>query len=105
MRWKPHVRFGGRAEETDQPKGWHRASVRSNHTHAAHLIAAGVDPLTISRRLGHASVAFTLDRYGHLFPSLEAALTDRLDVTYTDALAGATPGAADDRLPHPQRTS
>ena len=36
------------------------------HTHAAHLIAAGVDPLTISRRLGHASVAFTLDRYGHL---------------------------------------
>lgn len=37
------------------------------HTHAAHLIAVGVDPLTISRRLGHASVAFTLDRYGHLF--------------------------------------
>lgn len=36
------------------------------HTHAAHLIAAGVDPLTISRRLGHASVSFTLDRYGHL---------------------------------------
>lgn len=37
------------------------------HTHVAHLIEAGVDPLTISRRLGHASVAFTLDRYGHLF--------------------------------------
>lgn len=37
------------------------------HSHAAHLIAVGVDPLTISRRLGHASVAFTLDRYGHLF--------------------------------------
>ena len=37
------------------------------HTHVAHLIEAGVDSLTISRRLGHASVAFTLDRYGHLF--------------------------------------
>jgi integrase len=37
------------------------------HSHVAHLIEAGVDPLTISRRLGHASVAFTLDRYGHLF--------------------------------------
>lgn len=37
------------------------------HIHVAHLIEAGVDPLTISRRLGHASVAFTLDRYGHVF--------------------------------------
>ena len=30
MRWKPHVRFGGRAGETDQPKDWHRAPVRSH---------------------------------------------------------------------------
>src|SRR5947208_687316 len=30
MRWKPHVRFGGRAGETDQPKRWHRAPVRSH---------------------------------------------------------------------------
>ncbi len=37
------------------------------HSHVAHLIGAGVDPLAISRRLGHSSVAFTLDRYGHLF--------------------------------------
>lgn len=37
------------------------------HSHVAHLIEANIDPLTISRRLGHASVAFTLDRYGHLF--------------------------------------
>lgn len=25
-----HVRFGGRAGETDQPKDWHRAPVRPN---------------------------------------------------------------------------
>jgi hypothetical protein len=30
MRWKPHVRFGGRARETYQSKGWHRALVRSH---------------------------------------------------------------------------
>jgi len=30
MRGNPHVRFGGRAEETDQPKDRHRASARSN---------------------------------------------------------------------------
>jgi hypothetical protein len=35
MRWKPHVRFGGRAGETDQPKDWHRAPVRSHLANAA----------------------------------------------------------------------
>jgi hypothetical protein len=28
MRWKSHVRFGERAGETDQPRGWHRAPAR-----------------------------------------------------------------------------
>jgi integrase len=37
------------------------------HTHVAHLIAAGEQPLLIARRLGHASSSFTMDRYGHLF--------------------------------------
>lgn len=37
------------------------------HTHLAHLIAAGELPLLIARRLGHASAAFTQDRYGRLF--------------------------------------
>ncbi len=30
MRWKSHVRFGGRAGETDQRRRWHRAPVRSH---------------------------------------------------------------------------
>ena len=37
------------------------------HTHVAHLIEAGEQPLLIARRLGHASSSFTMDRYGHLF--------------------------------------
>ena len=37
------------------------------HTHASALIAAGLDVLTISRRLGHAKPATTLNVYGHLF--------------------------------------
>jgi integrase len=36
------------------------------HTHASHLIAAGLDILTISRRLGHGTPAITLNVYGHL---------------------------------------
>ena len=31
MRWKPHVRFGGRAGETDQLRDWHGAPVRPLH--------------------------------------------------------------------------
>ena len=56
--------FGRRVERAKLPR------IRFHdlrHTHTAHLIAAGSVPLLeISKRLGHASVAFTMDRYGHL---------------------------------------
>jgi integrase len=41
------------------------------HTHASSLIAAGIDILTISRRLGHAKPAVTLNVYGHLYASTD----------------------------------
>jgi integrase len=41
------------------------------HTHASYLIAQGLDPLAISRRLGHASPTITLGVYGHLFPNAD----------------------------------
>jgi integrase len=37
------------------------------HTHASQLIAAGVDVVTISKRLGHSSPNITLGTYAHLF--------------------------------------
>jgi integrase len=37
------------------------------HTHASQLIDAGVDVVTIARRLGHSSPAITLNVYAHLF--------------------------------------
>jgi integrase len=43
------------------------------HTHASMLIRAGVDVLTISRRLGHSSTSMTLDVYGHLIEGADAA--------------------------------
>ncbi len=36
------------------------------HSHCAHLIQAGRPILEITKRLGHSSTSFTLDRYGHL---------------------------------------
>src|SRR5262249_5313625 len=37
------------------------------HSHASALIAAGMDIVTVSRRLGHGSPAITLGIYAHLF--------------------------------------
>jgi integrase len=37
------------------------------HSHVSQLIAGGVDVLTVSRRIGHASPSVTLDVYGHMF--------------------------------------
>jgi integrase len=42
------------------------------HTHATHLLAAGVNVKLVSERLGHASVAFTLDTYAHVLPGQQA---------------------------------
>jgi integrase len=36
------------------------------HLHATLALEAGVDPKTVSQRLGHHSAAFTLDKYGHV---------------------------------------
>lgn len=42
------------------------------HTHATHLLAAGTNARLVSERLGHTSVAFTLDTYGHVLPGQQA---------------------------------
>ena len=42
------------------------------HTHASHLLMAGVNVKVVSERFGHASVSFTLDTYGHVMPGQQA---------------------------------
>jgi integrase len=49
------------------------------HSCAALLIELGAHPKAIQERLGHSSITVTMDVYGHLFPALNEALTDRLD--------------------------
>jgi integrase len=41
------------------------------HTHATLALHAGVHPKVISERLGHATVAMTLDVYSHAIPALQ----------------------------------
>ena len=78
MRGNAHVRFGRRAGETDLPQGRHRAPVRPDHTHATLLLKAGVNPKVVSERLGHHSVAFTLDTYAHVMPGMQADAAEAL---------------------------
>jgi hypothetical protein len=87
MRGNAHVRFGGRAQETDALESTHRASARPDHTCAALLIAQGAHPKAIQVHLGHSSLSVTMDRYGHLFPSDMEALAVALDGARSEALA------------------
>lgn len=65
------------------------------HTCAALLIAVGRHPLEIKTRLGHSSITTTMDRYGQLFPSAEAALADALDATFNGDNVTPIEGARD----------
>ena len=55
--------FNKMCKTAQLPEGTTLHSLR--HTHTTLLLAAGVSPRVISDRLGHASVAFTLQTYAH----------------------------------------
>lgn len=57
----------------------------TRHSAAAAMISAGATPKTIQSVLGHASAAFSLTVYGHLFETDLDALADRLDGLDRDA--------------------
>ena len=68
---------------------WHPAVARAGleglrfhdlrHTFVALWVAAGANVKEVSVRAGHSSVAFTLDRYGHLYEDQSDTLAERLD--------------------------
>ena len=49
------------------------------HTHASLLLEAGVPAKVVSERLGHTTIAMTLDIYAHLLPSMDQEAAARLD--------------------------
>lgn len=53
------------------------------HTHVSQLIAAGLDVLTISRRIGRASAAITLSVYGHMFGNTDARAAEIMEATFS----------------------
>lgn len=64
------------------------------HAMATHWLVSGVPVKVVSERLGHASVAFTLQVYGHVLPGQQAAAAEAMEqdlfsrVTTTSPRAG-----------------
>lgn len=56
------------------------------HTHASQLIAAGMDVVTISKRLGHAKPTVTLDVYGHLFKNTDELAAQIVETAFAKVL-------------------
>jgi integrase len=55
------------------------------HSHASHMLAAKVHPKIVQERLGHSSIAITMDIYSHLMPNMQGEAAAAVD----DALRAA----------------
>jgi len=49
------------------------------HTHATLMLWQGIHPKIVSERLGHSSIAITLDTYSHVMPGLQEAAAQRFE--------------------------
>jgi integrase len=69
-----------RAGKAREAAGLKRITLHEcRHTYASLMIAAGVNAKALSTYMGHASIAITYDRYGHLMPGNEQEAAGLLD--------------------------
>jgi integrase len=84
------ARFDGAAYPPDTlSRDWWRVTIALGlpripfhalrHSSASALIAAGLDVVSVSRRLGHGSPAITLSVYAHMFRETDKAAADAID--------------------------
>jgi integrase len=53
------------------------------HTYATLALAAGIHPKVVSERLGHSTVALTMDVYSHAIPAMEEEAASRIAALVT----------------------
>ena len=56
------------------------------HSHATQLLKHGVHPKIVSERLGHSTIAITLDTYSHVMPGMREDAADRLNEALETAI-------------------
>ncbi|SEN82081.1 site-specific integrase [Bradyrhizobium sp. OK095] len=71
---------------------WGMTLHKMRHTHASHMLAAKVHPKVVQERLGHSSIAITMDIYSHLMPNMQGEAAAAVDL----ALRAAINKRADD---------
>ncbi|MFC1869870.1 tyrosine-type recombinase/integrase [Chloroflexota bacterium] len=51
----------------------------ARHTHASLMLKQGIHPKIVQERLGHSTIAMTLDTYSHVAPGLQQAAAESFD--------------------------
>jgi integrase len=49
------------------------------HSHTSHLLKTGAHPKIVQERLGHSTIAITMDLYSHLMDGMEAGAATKID--------------------------
>jgi integrase len=52
------------------------------HTHATQLLGAGLHPKIAQERLGHSTIAITMDIYSHVTEQMHGDAAAKLDAAY-----------------------
>jgi len=60
-------------------KEWGVTLHKLRHSHASHMLASNVHPKIVQERLGHSSIAITLDIYSHLMPNMQEGAAAAVD--------------------------
>ena len=63
------------------------------HTAASLMLNHGIPVIVVSRRLGHAKPSITLDVYGHLIPSMQTEVAQKIDDLITPVAISMAPVA------------
>ena len=85
----PHTRGNVQARFKSLKKAAGLDGVRSHdprHTYAVNALRAGDDVKTVQGNLGHATAAFTLDRYGHVTERMRRDSATRMEGFIKDVL-------------------
>ena len=56
------------------------------HTHASQMLREGIHPKVVGERLGHATIAITLDTCSHLLPGIQEEAAEKINAALSGVL-------------------
>jgi len=67
-------------------KEWRVTLHGLRHSHASYMLASNIHPKVVQERLGHSSIAITMDIYSHLMPNMQGQAAAAVDVALRAAI-------------------